>query len=60
MNPDECPYCGQDPCTCPMFDLPDETEEPDNPICPDHENDPEPQLLDIAYPLWEPVDLRLK
>lgn len=36
-----CEYCGEEPCACPFFDLPEEPEDPDNPVCPDHEPDAE-------------------
>jgi hypothetical protein len=26
-----CPYCNEDPCGCPVFDIPDETA-PDDPV----------------------------
>lgn len=36
MPPDEvCEYCGQDPCDCPVFDIKEDPENPDDVICPD-------------------------
>jgi hypothetical protein len=41
MNGEICDYCGQDPCDCPVFDLP---EDPDNPIDDDADDIPEKQV----------------
>ena len=35
-----CEYCLEDPCTCPVFDIPDEFENPDDPIDDDADNGP--------------------
>lgn len=40
-----CEYCNQDPCDCPVFDLPDEDEVPDDPAdCDADEGPEEPDL----------------
>lgn len=44
MIPEICEYCEREPCICPVFDMPDEDENPDDPICPDHESDEEVPL----------------
>jgi len=38
--PEPCEYCLQDPCDCPVFDIPDEHEECDDPICVDADDEP--------------------
>jgi len=35
MSGESCEYCGQDPCDCPVFDLPEEDEVPDDSVCVD-------------------------
>lgn len=30
MTPEICEYCCEDPCSCPIFDMPDDEEIPDD------------------------------
>lgn len=39
MTDPVCEYCGEEPCTCPVFDIEDEGGGPDNPICIDSDED---------------------
>ena len=41
MSGEICEYCGNDPCDCPIFDLPEEPQSPDWAYDDDTEESPE-------------------